>query len=266
MEGPETTPEAVNRQGRKGSLDSPGSSAAKERKRRKGGRGRSAGDAHYQSRAPRNEKERYVPNEGTGLVFFLTTVLVGVVAFGGGVAVGIVWYTGTCSSVEEVATWNVIAAWRSVTAVASNPFMAFLNPLAGERAGQVGLAIAGSGIAGVTMLGKTVNRAVRRRTTEPQGGRRQSPIRIRYFSRETRGNERRSLQADPKYESVKRGTALSIPSGVRGRVHRGSHSLSSASTRNSKFALDSESAGSTGGDSSSESGREANECEPRRLW
>ena len=73
-----------------------------------------------------------------------------ILSFLSGVGVSYYVFQGTCDDVSDAATWNLIAAWRSLRAASMNPILAMLSPQTTQAAGvaTVSLITLGAGVVG----------------------------------------------------------------------------------------------------------------------
>ena len=74
-----------------------------------------------------------------------------ILSFLSGVGVSYYVFQGTCDDVSDAATWNLIAAWRSLRAASMNPILAMLSPQTTQAAGVAAASIItlGTGLVGM---------------------------------------------------------------------------------------------------------------------
>ena len=63
------------------------------------------------------------------------TAVMCILSFLSGVGVSYYVFQGTCDDVNDAATWNLIAAWRSLRAASMNPILAMFSPQTTQAAG-----------------------------------------------------------------------------------------------------------------------------------
>ena len=73
-----------------------------------------------------------------------------ILSFLSGVGVSYYVFQGTCDDVNDAATWNLIAAWRSLRAASMNPILSVLSPQTTQAAGvaAVSMITLGAGVVG----------------------------------------------------------------------------------------------------------------------
>ena len=85
--------------------------------------------------------------------------MVCIISFFTGITASYYVFQGTCDDVDSSASWNLIAAWRSLHAASMNPTMAILSPQTTQAAGVAAASIItlGTGLVGMGLQKNNIN-------------------------------------------------------------------------------------------------------------